>query len=310
MISNPPPPQRTIGAILDGYLANRRGRVAAYDTLETACIALRRHLGELEPEHLTREVSRTYAAKRHAEGYEVGPADARRRKPLSDGTIIRELVTLRAALRWAVTERWLAADPYIELPRTPPARQRWLTREEAARLLAACKMPHVRMFVALALYTAARRGAILSLTWPQVDLVGGVIDLGRGTGTKRRAQVPIAAPLLPLLAEARAGATCRWVVEYARGPVADIKHGFATACQHAGLTGVTPHTLRHTAATWMAMAGVPMRQIARFLGDSEAVVERVYAKHSPGYLRAAAAALAGFPAPVDAKNHTRAKPGK
>lgn len=57
-----------------------------------------------------------------------------------------------------------------------------------------------------------------------------------------------------------------------------------------------------------AMAGVPMRQIARFLGDSEAVVERVYAKNSPSYLRRAAAALAGLPAPVGTGNHRPKKP--
>ena len=295
--SNPPPARRTIGAILDGYLADRKPRVAAYDTLVVACKALRRHLGELEPEHLSREQGRLYAARRRQEGYLVGPAGAQRRKPTSNGTIIRELVTLRAALRWAVREKWIAADPYLELPRAPRPRDRWLTREEAARLLAACVRPHVKLFVALALYTAARRGALLDLQWPAVDLVSGVIDLGDGTGTKRRAQVPIAAPLLPMLREAKEGATGPFVIESGGRQIADIKTGFKSALRRSGLAGVTPHTLRHTAATWMAIAGVPMSEIARFLGDSEKTVERVYAKHSPDYLRRAATALSVPPGP-------------
>lgn len=99
--SNPPPPRATIGAILNGYLEERRGRVASFGTLKASCLALARHLGELEPDHLTRDRSRVYARDRRKEGHLVGPADARRRKPTSDGTIIRELVTLRAALRWS-----------------------------------------------------------------------------------------------------------------------------------------------------------------------------------------------------------------
>ena len=78
----------------------------------------------------------------------------------------------------------------------------------------------------------------------------------------------------------------------------NIKTGFAAAATRAGLSAVTPHVLRHTAATWMAIAGVPLQEIARFLGNSLAMVEKVYAKHSPDYLRRAADALSGPVAPV------------
>lgn len=61
----------------------------------------------------------------------------------------------------------------------------------------------------------------------------------------------------------------------------------------AHLEGVTPHTLRHTAATWMVAGGVPLGEVARYLGDSERTTERVYAKHSPDYLRGAARVLGG-----------------
>jgi integrase len=89
--------------------------------------------------------------------------------------------------------------------------------------------------------------------------------------------------------EARRG---NFVVEWAGERVKSVKKGFAEACRRAGLAGVTPHTLRHTAATWMAEAGVPMRQISLCLGHtSTAVTERVYAKHTPDYLRDAVAAL-------------------
>jgi integrase len=246
------------------------------------------------PDHLTKEQSRLYARRRRQEGHEVGPKDARRRKPTGNGTIIRELVTLRAALRWAVGQKWIASDPPIETPRAPPARDRWLTKPEAGRLLAAAQMPHVRLFIALALSTAARRGALLELPWAAVDLAGRKIDLGEGKGNKRRAVVPINDDLLPLLEEAKRGATTPYVIEFGGERIADVKTGLAAAARRAGLSNVTAHTFRHTAATWMAIDGVPLDDIAMFLGDNQNTVERVYRKHTPEYLTRAARALGGF----------------
>lgn len=287
-----PPEQPTVAMILDGYLADRKPVVRGYGTLENVARSLRRHLGDLQADHLTKERGRFYARQRRAEGHVVGPEDARRKKPIADGTIIRELVTLRAALSWARGERWITAVPKIETPRQPPPRDRWLSREEASRLLDAALAPHVKTFLAICLYTGARAGAVLELTWERVDLAAGLIDLGKAQGGKGRAVVPIAARLLPMLAEARITATCAFVVEHGGKPVVSIKTGTRAAARRAGLPGVTPHVLRHTAATWMAMAGVPMIEIARMLGHSDSrVTERVYAKHSPDYLRRAVDAL-------------------
>ncbi len=289
-----PPPTPTIGAILDGYLLDRKATVASYATLCHAAAALRRHLGDLEPSHLTRERSRFYARRRHAEGHMVGPANARRKKPTADGTIIRELVTLRAALAWAHAERWIVHVPTVDVPRAPRPRDRWLNRDEAARLLESARAPHVRLFLALALYTAGRAGALLALRWDAVDLKHRLISLGDGRGHKHRAVVPINDELLPLLTEAARGATCGHVIEHGGAPVGSVVTGTRAAAARAKLPGVTPHTLRHTAATWMAQAGVPMVEIASFLGHkTTTTTERVYSHHSPEYLRRAAAALSG-----------------
>jgi integrase len=287
-----PPEQPTVSMILDGYLADRKPVVRGYGALEVVAKALRRHLGDLQPDHLTKERSRFYLKQRRAEGHMVGPATARRKKPIKDGTVIRELVTLRAALRWAHSERWISDVPYIETPRQPPPRDRWLTREEADRLLASAQAEHVKTFLAICLYTAARAGAVLELTWDQVNLESGLIDLGHAPGGKARAVVPIAANLLPILTKAREAATCAHVIEHAGNGVASVKTGTRAAARRANLPGVTPHVLRHTAATWMAMKGVPIEQIARLLGHGDSrITERVYAKHTPEYLRRAIDAL-------------------
>ena len=237
---------------------------------------------------------RFYRRRRAIEGYEVGPANARRRKPVKDGTILRELVTLRAALKWAQHEKWITEIPYIEVPSAPPPRDRWLTRHEADRLIEAAEAPHVKLFLSICLWTAARPGSVLEITWDRIDFQRNRIDLGAAPGGKGRAVVPISPKLLPLLQEARKGATCPYVIEHGSKAVKSVKTGTRAAARRAHLPGVTPHVLRHTAATWMAMAAVPLDQISRLLGHTDPrITIRVYAKHSPDYLKNAIDALTG-----------------
>lgn len=159
-------------------------------------------------------------------------------------------------------------------------------------------MPHITLFLNLALHTAARAGALLSLRWSAVDFKRRLIDLGSGVGNKGRAVVPINDELNTALTYARQMATTEWVIEHGGRQVASVKNGTRAAALRAELPGVTPHILRHTAASWMVMANVPLVEVARFLGHRDtAMVERVYGKHSPDYLRRAAGALTGPVAP-------------
>lgn len=287
------PAELTVGHVLDGYAADRR-HIRGYASLETNIKALRRHLGALQPDQVNTQQSRFYRARRKAEGYEVGGPENRRRKPVQDGTIYRELCVLRAAMGWAKAEKWIEEEPYIETPPQSPPRERWLERDEADLLLQSAEAFHVKLALMICLYTAARVGAALELTWDRVNFRSGLIDLGHVDRGKRRAIVPIAAPLQSALIEAKSLATCDFVVEYRGDRVASIKTGVRAAVRRAGLDDVTPHVLRHTAATWMAMAGVPMKQISNVLGhSSERVTERIYAKHHPDYLKPAIKALVG-----------------
>ena len=97
-------------------------------------------------------------------------------------TVRRELAVLRAAARYAERHGRLTRAPHVFLPAKPQGRDRWLTREEAAALLRAARRStkarlHLPLFILLALYTGARKGAILALRWPQIDLERGRIDL-------------------------------------------------------------------------------------------------------------------------------------
>jgi integrase len=211
---------------------------------------------------------------------------------VASSTARTELQALRAALRWSLK----GAAPVLELPGRPQARDRWLTREEADRLLAACERPHLRLFVMLALHTAARKGAILALTCDRVDIGNRRIDYrvpGATTTRKRKVPVPMTDALAAALTEAKARASGQYVIEWAGDRVQSVKHGFRDAAARAGLAGVTPHTLRHKAATWMVQKGVPLWEVAGMLGHSDAaMVAETYGHHSPDHLREAAAGLA------------------
>ena len=210
------------------------------------------------------------------------------------GTIRKRLAVIRAALRWAERKALIDKAPHIWLPQAPPPKDRRLTREEADKLRSGVRMPHVRLFVEIALGTGARAGAILGLLWSDVDLESRRLNLGGHERQKARAKmVPINETLHGFLLEARDGAMTDHVIEWAGQPVKSIKRGFREAVKRAGLgADVTPHVLRHTAASWMAEAGVPMSEIAAVLGHRDSrTTERVYARMSPEYLQKAVRAL-------------------
>jgi integrase len=238
--------------------------------------------GHLAPDEVTTPKVRAYMAKRVKAG----------RKP---GTIWTELNHLQIALNAAAKENLILKAPAIERPTKPPPRDRRLTKAEARRLLDAAEYPHVALAIALMLGTAARIGAILDLTWDRVNFERGLITYADRADTRRRkgrATVPMTDDLRARLEEARRGAESEYVVEWAARKVGSIKRGFARAVKLAELEDVTPHVLRHTAATWMAEGGIPMTEIAAVLGHTDSrTTERIYARFTPGYLRKAVAHL-------------------
>lgn len=292
------PEQMTIAAILDGYAEDRKEARSA--ALGWSAKQIKAKLGKLLPADLSYDVIADYTAQRRKEGR-------------SDGTIRRELAgTLRPALAWARNRKWLTETPHIPAPAEPPARDRWLTEEEWDRFIAECKARHVKVYCMALLHTAHRSGAVLELEWAGVDFRRRLIDFGPGHGKKRRSVVPINDDLLPVLEAAYEIRTTKYVVEYAGDKVRSVKTSFRKAAKRAGLPWLHPHLLRHTAATWMIQRGVPLREVARYLGDSEAVTEKRYGKHAPEYLRNASKALERKPSQPTRKPRKpkRSKPEK
>lgn len=265
-----------VGDIVEAYLAEKKDRIADPARLVAAWKQAKSTFGHLRPDQITAEVSDAYVRKRRLAG-------------VGDATIIKEINTIRQALNWRKV-----TGAVFEAPSPPPPRDRYLTRDEYQKLLAGCVQPHIRLFIILALMTAGRKTAILELTWDRVDFERGLIRLGivGERNRKGRATVPMTDRARTELLQAKEAAQTPYVVEYAGDKVLDIKKGFAAAVKRAKLRDVTPHDLRHSAAVWMAEAGVPIPEIAQFLGHTDpSITFRVYARYSPTHLRKAASAL-------------------
>lgn len=230
----------------------------------------------------------------------------------ADATVRRELGTLRAALNFAVTEKLIAVAPFVLLPDKPEGKDRWLTRSEAAAVLEASRTGradvrlYLPLFILIGLYTGARKQAILELRWPQVDFEREQINFakpGEKRTNKGKARIPIPRQLLTFLRLARKrGTDLGYVVHDKGAKILDIGGGwaggdrrgegsFGGACKRAGITGVTPHTLRHTCGTWMAQRGVPIFKIAGWLGHSDARTTELYAHHHPDFQSEAKAGI-------------------
>ena len=265
----------------ESYRETMKGRYA-YDTMGHIWKSVGPVFGNRGAESLTEEDCRSYI-------------ESRRKLGKKDSTIWTELSRLRSALKWAENKKLIDRAPKIWVPPQGEPRDLRMTRAQVSSYIEACSHPHIRLFSILAVTTGARMGAILGLTWDRVDFDRGMIvyrDPKLALTKKGRAETPINPMALEALKEARARALTPFVIEWAGQRVATVKKGLAAAGKRAGLPWVTAHVFRHTAGSLMAEGGVPMSEIAQFLGHKDTkTTERVYARFSPSYLRKAASVL-------------------
>jgi integrase len=245
----------------------------------------------------------------------------------------RDLEDLRAAINHHAREGLHRGLVRVALPAKGPGRDRWLSRNEAAALLWACwryrevqtrhrgpfknqmietdKRPlrHIARFILIGLYTGTRAGAIASASPYRetgrsfVDLENGIfyrLAQGRRPTKKRQPPAPIPDRLLAHMRRwVRTGAIVSHFVEFNGAAVKSVKSGFRSAVGTAKLSTeagkVTPHTLRHTAATWLMQRGADPWKAAGFLGMSVEVLLDTYGHHHPEFLREAAAAITTKP---------------
>lgn len=305
----------SVSMALSIYGEEHAAHVASPERIGYAIDALDAFWGTLTIADVKGATCRRYAASR---------VNARTGEPVSPGTIRRELNVLQAAINHCNREGYLLDAPKVTMPAKPAARERWLTRQEAAWLLRAARAlnrdgRHLADFILCGLYTGSRKQTILSLHLDQPNILGGYIDTSAGVlyrraqgkaETKKR-QTPARLPARYLAHIRRQAANGRRYVverriviggEERRGMVGDIRKGWAKAIETApalaarhgvqiDLTGATPHTLKHTAITWALQRGATIWDAAGFFGTSAETIERVYGHHSPHHQQTAVEAM-------------------
>lgn len=200
-------------------------------------------------------------------------------KPRSNATVNRYLAALSHCFTIAVNKwEWLEHSPMRKVMKSsePRGRVRYLSADERARLLLACKAcgnPYLYPVVVLALSTGMRQGEIMGLTWDAVDLVKGRIILQTTKNGERRT-VTLAGHALELLKEhgkvRRIDSPFLFPSKETRPqkpqkPM-DLRTPWRTVLAKTGIPDFHFHDLRHSAASELAMNGASLAEIMQFLG--------------------------------------------
>lgn len=177
------------------------------------------------------------------------------------------------AMRW----EYRTDNPVKGVHRNPePRRNRYLSGDEIRRLtavLAAHQNQPSANVIRLLLLTGSRRGEVLSATWDQFDLKGGVwTKPSAHTKQKKEHRIPLSAPARQLLSEMKAKADpSRYIFpgRLPNEPLKEIKAFWTGVCRQAGLKDCRIHDLRHTYASILASSGLSLPVIGALLGHTQ-----------------------------------------
>ncbi len=224
---------------------------------------------------------------------ELANGDTCRGTIRSPATVVRYMAALSHAFTIAVNEwQWLEDSPMrkVKKPKESRGRVRFLDDGERQRLLETCKQSSnnwLYLCVTLALSTGMRQGELMGLKWPDVNLKDGFIILYETKNGERR-RVPLAGHALELLRE---HAKVRRLdtdllfpgTVHANKPI-DLRKPFENALKVAEINDFHWHDLRHCTASYLAMNGASLAEIAEVLGHKTLAMVKRYAHLSDGHV--------------------------
>lgn len=299
--------KHTVGDMVDKYLAGHlEGRKAAEDTerhlLFWKSVIGAKLLADLTPAVIggVRDdlLNTPYTTTRKSGGKVV---ETERKR--SGATVNRYMAALGHCLTAAVREwGWLEINPMrnVMKPKEGEGRVRFLSDEERERLLTACKEsqnPYLYTVVVLALSTGMRQSEIMNLTWDDVDFINQRVILNETKNGERRA-VHLAGKALELLQALRQRKVRRidgnlvfpGVHALNRGP-ASLRTAWIHARQRADIPDFRFHDLRHSAASYLAMNGASLMDIAAVLGHKTLSMVKRYSHLSETHVGGVVASM-------------------
>lgn len=213
--------------------------------------------------------------------------------PQSNATVTKYLKNLSHAFNVAVKKYgWITDNPILKVttPAQPKGRVRFLDDAEREKLLQACKEsknPVLYPCVVLALSTGMRQGELMGLKWQDVDLQHGVIILHETKNGERR-RVPVSGLALELLKEhakvRRIDTALLFPSKIKPQQPIELKKAWQTALNKAQIENFHWHDLRHCTASYLAMDGASLAEIAEVLGHKTLSMVKRYAHLSDGHV--------------------------
>lgn len=212
---------------------------------------------------------------------DIGPKGKRR----SPATTVRYLAALSHVYSIATREwEWIDENPVLKVkkPKEPKGRVRFLSDDERNKLLLAARESDNSFLypaIVLALSTGARKMEIMNLTWDDVDLHRGVAILNETKNNERRA-LPITSHALEVL---KGLSKIRRLDTNLLFPRADgykpieLRSAWKKAINKAQVEDFNFHDLRHSAASYLAMNGATLAEIAEVLGHKTLTMVKRYA---------------------------------
>lgn len=258
--------------------------------------------------------------------YTIGDLDGALQERYAEDRILqpsafRELKLLQAAINRCVKKRKGGIQPKFSatLPPAPKSRVRYLTRDEAAKMIwtawrarKATRLPgsrgrhtlrHIARYILIGIYTGSRNGDICNASLiPAIDR--GYVDLGRGifkrkadskeATSKQQPTIPLPPRLLAHMRRwKRLGISNHSVIEFMGKRVHRIHGGWDNLVEKAGLATVDKrqkvlrHTLRHTAITWYLSPDrrtgkvVDIETVSLYCGVSVETIRKTYRHETP-----------------------------
>ena len=211
--------------------------------------------------------------------------EAKLKTGVKPATVNGLLEVLRVVLNTAFKEwEWIDRVPRVRMMKTANARIRWLTKNEAARLLS-CLPEHLRVMATFSLATGLRRNNVTGLEWSQVDLTRRVAWIHADQSKTGR---PIGVPLnreAVVLLRGQIGQHSIYCFSYKGKRINQVStKAWYNGLKKAGIDDFRWHDLRHTWASWHVQSGTPIHVLQELGGWSEIKMVQRYAHLAPEHL--------------------------
>jgi integrase len=279
-------PRITIDMACDEY-KKRSAHLKSQSTLKYALAIIKKHFAGRNVCDLTEKDIDDFIITRR-------DAPTRWKTKRAGATVNREVNILRSLLTMATRQGMMEKNPASRPRRLPESkgRLRYLTTEEAGRLLELAKKTaskDIYTIILIALESGLRRGEIFNLHWADLDFRNDQVWV-RETKNGAPRYVPMTARVKETLSKRprRLGMPYIFPGRTEGNHLSNgVRETFMNLLERAGIKDFRFHDLRHTFASHLVMAGVPLHTVGQLLGHKTPGMTMRYSHLSPDHLKQA-----------------------